>query len=217
MTREELRLYNREAAACSRRKKRGYDLPPRARLKEMTPAQRLEHRKAQAKAAYQRRKATQPQKTEGLRPPNWTRTYRTQAFLLSPELIARFRNAAEALRKPLSLDQVEIATRAFKKYVSGLERQHNNGQPFPKRQATKRGVRTPWACQVRPTNWTRIYRTQSILIPRELLERFKNAVSALRNQLPLDETEAATQALTTYLCELERQHNNGQPFVFIQR
>ena len=97
MTLEELRLYNREAAARSRRKKRGYDLPPRARLKEMTPEQRCEHRKAQAKAAYHRRKASQPPKPEGLRPPNWTRTYRTQAFLISPDLIARFRNAAEAL------------------------------------------------------------------------------------------------------------------------
>lgn len=216
MTLEELRLYNRQAAARSRRKKRGYDLPPQARLKEMTPEQRCEHRRAQAQKSYDKRKAAQPPKPEGLRPANWTRTYRTQAFLLSPELISRFRNTAEALRHSFSLDQVEIATRAFNKYVSDLERQHNNSQPFPKRQPTKRGVRTPWAFPVRPPNWTRTYRTQSVLIPGELLERFKDAVSALRNQLPLDETEAATQALTAYICELERQHNDGLPFISAQ-
>ena len=33
------------------------------------------------------------------------------------------------------------------------------------------------------------------------MERFKNAVGALRNRFPLDETEAATQTLTAYLCE----------------
>jgi hypothetical protein len=118
----------------------------------------------------------------------------------------------KALRHSLPLDQTEAGERAFTSYVGELEARYNGGVPFPQPENKERWKNSKWASEVRPAGWTRIYKTQSLAFPTELRSRFKNAVWALRNQLPLDETEAATQALERYVSFLEQQYSGGQPF-----